>query len=68
MYVCMYVCMYMCVCRYVYTYVSTYVCVYVHVYVFLKELSESQDNVDGGVEIEGSDEIVAKDDTLKKQG
>ena len=37
-------------------------------YVFPKELSESQDNVDGGVEIKGSDEIVAKDDTLKKQG
>ena len=37
-------------------------------HVFPKELSESQTNVDGGVEIKGSDEIVAKDDTLKKQG
>ena len=41
---------------------------YVRVSVFSKELSESQDNIDGGVEIKGSDEIVAKDDTLKKQG
>lgn len=41
---------------------------YVRVLVFSKELSESQDNIDGGVEIKGSDEIVAKDDALKKQG
>ena len=34
----------------------------------LKGLSESQDTLDGGVEITGSDEIVAKDDSLKKQG
>ena len=41
---------------------------YVRVSVFSKELSESQDNLDGGVEMKGNDEIVAKDDTLKKQG
>jgi len=35
---------------------------------FSKELPESQDNVDGGAEIKGSDEIVAKDDSLKKLG
>lgn len=37
-------------------------------HVFPKEFPESQDNVDGGVEIKGSDEIVAKDDSLKKLG
>ena len=40
----------------------------IYICIFPKELSECQENVDGGVEVKGSDEIVAKDDSIKKQG
>ena len=50
-------------CNIIYTNVYTVKYIYIS-----KELSECQDNVDGGMEIKGSDETAAKDDSIKKQG